>query len=138
MSGEESLLAYVRARMKRMAHVVKHHDDWTPGISDLSLFLLKERVTRWVELKAEADWPKRTDTPLHLDCYTEAQALFLRTRDGFLLVRVKSAYMLFSAATAWELWESGGWPRHIMLNRAVKVWYRFILWKEFKEALLRG
>lgn len=134
--AEESMIGYVRKGLKRRALVLKHNDI-NPGIADLSLYFPKWDLTRWVELKALPDWPTRAGTRIWWPHYTESQALFLRQRRGFLLVRCgRRTYALFSGGEAWAMWEARGWPKAEFLRRAARVWPGGIVWAEFEREVL--
>lgn len=134
--SEKTFEAYFRTGMKGRegAYVTKHHDT-TEGIADFSVHLRKWGLNTWVELKVVTGWPHNEKIKIWWDHYTEHQALFLRQRDGWLFVRVNRSYFLFSAATAWRMWEAKGFTRNEFLTECHRVWHSNVIWLEFIDAI---
>jgi hypothetical protein len=131
--AEVTAVDYVLKGLRKLgAHCVKHNDI-AVGIADVSACL--NGVTAWIELKATERWPVRPETRVWWDHYTEEQALFLRKRKGWLLVRVGREYFLFDAPEAWSIWESRGYTRAEMAECCWRSWAGSIRWLELRKAL---
>jgi hypothetical protein len=137
MSGENYLQRYtIEGLTKRFsACFVTKHNDITPGVPDLSVFVKLTEKNTWIELKAKPQFPQNLEKPVHFDHYTEHQALFLRQRKGWLFIRVKRIYFLFNSEQAWRFWESGGFTKAAMSENATVVWHGAVNWKEFVETI---
>ena len=130
--AEESLVAYLQKGMKGEWSCTKHNDMSTAGISDLSYRVVT--VNGWIECKTIEKLPAkeqgivRFKHPLSL-----AQALFIKERNGKLLVRKDQSprmYLGFNAEETWEMYSEGGWAWPRMCLFSAKLWNRRIDWKE--------
>ena len=133
--SEETLIVYVRNGLRKWAHVTKHNDGCTTGMSDLSIHFIGARGSVWMELKATHSWPTRPDTRVRWDHYTEEQAVWIRQRKGWLLARVGRSYLLFDALAALELWQANGWTKQQMFAGATLVWANCINWRQLAEVI---
>lgn len=79
----------------------------------------------WLELKWEAHWPVRPETPLRIDHYTPVQRLWHMKRwtaggRVYLLLQVASDWLLFNGDTAATI--VGRVPRAELVAHAVAHW----------------
>ena len=131
--AEVTAVDYVLDGLRRLgAHCVKHNDI-NVGIADISACL--EGDTQWIEMKATERWPARPHTRIWWDHYTEQQALFLRKREGWLMVRVGRDYMLYEGREAWAIWEARGYTASMMKSRSVAFWPGKIPWIALRRAV---
>lgn len=133
--SEDTLVGYVRGGMRGRWSMTKHHDAFTPGIPDISY--RSQGVNGWLELKECTALPARPLTPLKFGSeFTLEQALFLRDRDGKLLIRVtpERLYIGLNAPQAWALHADRGWPLLRFVNEG-RVWKHRIDWRQFEQWL---
>lgn len=129
--SEDTLVSYVREGVKPFAEFAKHNDSCTVGVPDVSLYIRRRDRNVWLELKSKDDWPARASTKIWWDHYTEQQALWLRTRNGWLLMRIGKQYILLDARMSWLMWEARGWTREELIARAKCVWNLRIPFDDF-------
>ncbi len=133
--SERTLVDYVlRGLAPYWRCPVKHADAFTAGVPDVSGHL-PGVGTRWIELKANRNWPARAATPVRLACYTEEQKRFLIERKGVLLLRVGREYLLFVRPRALKL--LGTVSREQTRQIAAARWTGKIPWDDL-VAILRG
>lgn len=133
--SEETLHSYVREGVKPFAEFAKHNDNCTVGVPDCSMFVRATERNVWVELKAKEDWPKREATKVWWDHFTEQQALWLRTRKGWLLMRIGRQYLLLDGGQAWDMWCARGWTQSELMHRARAVWNGRIPFNDFVKEI---
>lgn len=133
--SEDTLVSYVREGVRPFAEFAKHNDGCTIGVPDVSLYIRKCDRNVWIELKAKDDWPARTSTKIWWDHYTEQQALWLRTRRGWLLMRVGKQYILLNGAMSWAMWTAKGWTKEQLYAHATAVWNARIPFEEFMREI---
>jgi hypothetical protein len=132
--AERSLVDYVLTGMQgHWTGGTKHADAYTPGIADVSGYV-KKRGNVFIELKALHTWPSRPMTPVKINL-DALQREFLKERHGWLFLRVKRDYLLYSWDRAYVFDDSPGWPAHIMKAAANKTWKHKVDWKEFERCL---
>lgn len=90
-----------------------------PGTPDVA------HVGGWIELKWLPGWPKRADSPVRLEHYTQQQRVFHQmwwARGGMvhLLLQVRSTWLLFDGPTAARI--VGNVPRAVLEEHALEVW----------------
>lgn len=131
--AESTLIDYTKDGMKRhWRGGVKHADAFTPGIADLSGYILG-CGTVWIECKSLDKWPSRSTTVVRLSRFTDEQRLFLWERHGFLFLRVAREYLLFGWLDAYE--RCGRVLRTELQGRALKAWKGSVDWAEFTEVI---
>lgn len=138
--AESSIYDYVREGLQGKAFVHKHND-LAPGVPDLSVHIHPEYVadkhgrTVWIEAKAASDWPAKEDTKLRFAHYTEHQALWLKRRGGWLLIRVRRNYYLLDGNAAWKFWIRDGMTKEHLGIHATQVWSGGIKFLEFLRVI---
>src|SRR5579859_7604255 len=114
---------------------VKHADAYTPGVADLSGWIAPAGNV-FVELKATDDWPARAKTQVRFDAeFTEEQRWFCLERRGWVFVRVRREYLLFSHAAAFKLIDTPEGTQAALKAAAVQIWVGSVNWKEFAKWL---
>lgn len=134
--GYRSQVIKVLKRMRTDPQAVENATN--PGCPDV------ECLRGWIELKYAPAWPKRADTPVRIDHYTQQQRNFLRRRwnaggGAWLLFRVgsrgKVENILFDGLTAHEF--VGRVPRAELIERALLHSYGKLAIADLDETLRR-
>ena len=95
--SEKALWEWLREKLKNQGVMQRVENRVGPGTPDVAYCFLG--VSGWIELKEIHDWPKRKNTLVRVDHFTEEQRSWLRSWHNaggrsFLLLRVKTAQEL--------------------------------------------
>jgi hypothetical protein len=131
--SERTLIDYMIGGMgTRWRWPVKHADPYTPGIADMSGFVVGVGNV-FIEAKALDRWPARDGTIVKLTRYTDDQRYFLINRNGFLLLRVVRDYLLFYGAGA--LLKAGNVTKGELFDLALGFWKGSVDWNELVKMI---
>jgi hypothetical protein len=117
------------------AKPMKHADQFTSGVADLSAHLREIDRTVWIELKALDEWPKRARTKVVFEL-DELQRDFIWERRGWLFVRVRREYLLFNYIATNNLVDTTLATQENLRLVAKRIWKNSVNWKEFKQCLI--
>jgi len=117
--SETRFRQYIRDGLSKYGHIVQIENAILPGHPDTNYCIHNEAMSMMrrcgrtqstgdIELKYLKEWPKRADTIVKIDHYTQEQRMWMFKRamalgDVFLFVKIKDEYFLFSAFAAFEL-----------------------------------
>jgi hypothetical protein len=105
--AEKDLSAMFRDELKRYGHIQRIESMTGLGVPDVNYCF--SNIEGWVELKCLPRWPKRPETIVTIEHYTQQQRLWIRTRANaggrvYLLLEVIAprpiSYLLFGPVAA--------------------------------------
>lgn len=117
----------------------RHEDKFQLGIPDVSFGL--PGVNGWIELKFLKEYPKRRDSVIRIEHYTENQRQWLYRRwkmagHVFLLIQISNEFFLFTGQEMALLGNVGN--REWYIDRALWYWKKKINFDQLTQLLLEG
>jgi len=121
-------------KMLRPLHGIAVENPCLPGTADVNY------VEGWIELKWLRAWPKRPETVVHIEHYTQEQRLWSVARrlaggTSWLLLQCKREWLLFDSGVAAK--HLNAVPRSDLYELADKVWTNGLNVQEFLTCVQR-
>lgn len=124
-------------------HAIRVENSAYPGTPDIQWcfgLATGNPIDGWIELKKIKKLPKRADTIVRCEHYTNEQIIWHTKRRMVggrvhLLVQIKRAWYLYDAGDATLFF--GQVPLHVLQARAIKVWPNGIVREELWNLLLK-
>lgn len=132
--SERTLIDYMLREMgSRWRWPTKHVDPYTPGIADVSAFIVGAGNV-FIEAKALEKWPTRDGTIVRLTRFTDEQKQFLIHRNGFLFLRAGRDYLLFYGQR--NILAAGNVVRAELFDMALAWWKGKVDWDQFVKEII--
>ena len=136
MGSETSLWNTFKRNMKPYGVYDRHEDKLNLGVPDVS-YVMRNRISGWIELKYVVEYPKRENTLFRIKHFTQEQKAWLRRRgtagdNCWLLLQVGRHYWLFD----WQGAQSIG--KHCWADiecQSVAGWRSRMVWGQLAKYL---